>query len=698
VTRIIHGGRGRRRRPGRTGVLGAAALAVALGTIGGGPAAPSVAAATPSVTLVTSSTYDVLPAEHRVAVSVGITATSHLQDTVTRRYYVDRAYLVVLPGATNLHLTGPAGAPSVSVTARGAAGTTLLLRFGTQLGSGKTLALTLTFDLVDPGGPPDRALRISSSLVAFQAWAFGTDGVAGTTVRVRLPAGYEALVGRGPLGAPTTEEDGHVDLDSGPLTTPGTFVADIFADRPGDLVDSTQSTTVDGASVAILTRSWPDDPAWQKQVADLLVPGLPALASDIGVPWRLGPQLEVRETLVRPATTGTAGGGSPSAAFDPAATRLDVAYTADPTAILRGLAYAWFNGGLVADRWIAEGFAMVYAAHAGAALGVRVDPPSLTTANLAHAEPLNAWSPGGAADDYGYAASFAAASAIAAAAGPDAMRDVWAAAAAGIPAYQPGGWPPAVTSGDGGGATATGAAAAAAPETGADAPDWRSLLDLLEARTGQSFDTIWRTWIVRPADATLLDARAAARRLYDATVQQAGDWVLPRSIRDAMRAWRFDTATEELTAAASVLRQRADLEAAAAAAGLTLPPTLRAAFEGDGGIGAASAEAVTELAVSGVIARAEAAQPRDPDIITRLGLLGTTPDQDLASARSAFAAGDLDGAVRAADAATSIWTAALGVARGRIVGALLLGLAITLLARLVFGPRRPRRQHAHKVR
>ena len=48
---------------------------------------------------------------------------------------------------------------------------------GSQLGAGKSIALTLTFDIADPGGAPDRALRISPSLVLFSAWGIGATGV-----------------------------------------------------------------------------------------------------------------------------------------------------------------------------------------------------------------------------------------------------------------------------------------------------------------------------------------------------------------------------------------------------------------------------------------------------------------------------------------------------------------------------------------
>ena len=701
-------------------VVAAAAVTAALAITGPAAAVPATAA-TPSVTMVARTTYDVLPAENRVAATVAITATSHLQDTVTRHYYSTQAYLAVPPTASSFHLSAATGSPSVAVSSRSTAGIVLLLRFGSQLGSGKTLAMTLTFDIVDAGGIPERPLRISPSLVSFQAWALGSDAVAGSTVRVHLPAGYAAVVGRGPLTGPTSEADGSLDFDSSALPSPTSFVADVQADRPGDLVAATSPVEVGGSSVDLVVRSWPDDPAWRARINDLLVPGLPKLGAAIGRPWPLGSRLEVRETLAR-AASGSGDGGD-AATFDPALAQLDVSYLANETSILLGVAHAWFNGDLVADRWIADGFATLYAERTGLALGVNVASPTITQASLAYAGPLNAWVPGGPADQYAEPAALDAARQIVREAGDQALRQVWQDAANGVGAYQPetGAGPIAgsgITSGvpaASPGAASPGAASPGAsrsvvgsaatttsgvPEAATGPLDWRSLLDLLEAHATGDFETIWRTWIARPADQALLGARTAARSHYDDVVQAAGDWVLPRSIRNTMRAWQFQEANIELDAAADVLRQRTELEAAAVSDGLALPARLRIAFEGSEGMAAAAAEAVTEMAVITKYADAAALRPVDPDIPTRIGLLGTTPDVDLERARAAFASGDLDGTLTAAAAARAIWEAAPGVARGRIFGGLGLALAFALLVYLVRARWRRRGvlMHAHRHR
>ncbi|MEO8469297.1 MAG: hypothetical protein ABI573_06475 [Chloroflexota bacterium] len=659
----------------------AAILAIAAGGFG----AHDAEAATSPVSVVASTTYDVLPDEHRIAVTVKVTATSTLKDTVTRRFYVDRAYLAVPASASNLRISAATGKPLITVSSRAAGAAVLLLRFGSQLASGKSIVLTVTFDMVDSGGAPERALRISPSLVLFSAWGIGASGVPGSTVRVRFPAGYSASIGRGPLTGPVTETDGHLVYVSAPLSTPGTFVADLAADRPGLLVDGVQSVSVGGRTVELHIRAWPDDPDWRARVSETLTRGLPALRAVIGVDWLLGPTLEVRETIS--GKVGGDGTGSESAGgFDMAARRLDIPYIADPTVMLHGAAHAWFNVALVEDRWIAEGFAGLATAETGTALGIQIRSPAMTVQALGHAVPLNAWAVGGSADDFGYAAALQLARDIEARAGTTALHAAWRDAAAGTFAYQP---DPLVE-----GSTLP-------PERGAGPLDWRTLLDLIEEESGRSFDGLWRAWVVRPSDAALLDARADARALYAATVRAAAPWILPRSVRDAMRTWQFETATTELQDLMSVVDQRQNITRAAAAAGLRPPAALRSAFEGSSGVAAAAAEAVTEQAVIDVFSDVVAIEPIGPGPLTEIGLLGTDPNADIVAAREAFAAGDLDATVSHAQAARAVWASAEDVGGRRVIsGATLAFALVVLLWLLVHRRRAPKRRivrHAHRL-
>lgn len=628
-------------------------------------------AATPDLTFVTATTYEVLPDEGRVAVTVRISATNHLRDSVTRRFYFDEGYLSVLPGTSNFALTTASGTPRVTVASRTDEGVLLRLRFGSRLGSGETMKLSLTFDLPDPGGVPDRPLRISPSIVAFQAWAFATAGTPGSSVEVRVPGGYLVAVGRGPLGGPVMEAPGWQVFSSGPLEAPLAFVADVTADRPGELLGVPRSTSVGDDTVIVVLRAWPDDDAWRAAVADLLLAGLPAIGGEIGLPWPHDGRLTIEETLAR-------GSGGHAGAFDPVALRMEVGFAARPGVILHEAAHGWFNGQLVADRWIAEAFASHYAERAARALGVAIESPELAEAPASAALPLNAWQPADGAtsdtDAYGYAAALVFAREVGVLVGDEVLRAVWQAAAAGEPAYQP-----------------AGAAHGGAADAGAAPPDWRALLDLLEEAdpaSGPGLDRLWRRWVTRSADARQLDARASARDAYAATAAAAAPWRLPDSIRMAMRNWQFETAMQLLADAEAVLRQREVVAAAAGAAGLVPPDALREAFEGPAGLAEAAAEAATELAVIGRLRQAAAAEIVEPDFVEWVGLIGADPIADLDTARAAFAAGDLDGALSLAARAEDAWAVATELARQRIISGTL--LAFAMLLAVVLGVQRLR--------
>lgn len=657
----------------------AANLAVSLaiaGAIGLVPAlAPApVAAATPKLTIVGAATYDALPEEGRIAVTVHLTAKNHLKNTATRRFFFRTGFITVLPGTSGFKISGGSGKPKVSVSSSTDAYTNLKINLGANLAAGKTTKLDLTYEIRDPGGAPDRPVRISSSLIAFAAWAVATPKTPGATVDVRLPTGYGVTVQRGPMTGPTPIDAAHELWSSGPLEDPLAFVADIAADRPTEYEESRREVPLSAGPVTVLIRSWPDDPAWRDRVGSLVQRALPILEREIGVPWPIDGELAVHEALVR--TTGGYAG-----LFDPAQRSIEIAYAAPDGVVLHELAHAWFNGRLVADRWEAEAFASYYAALVAAELGIDPSAPGLPEEPSDAAIPLNAWRPSGtepaASEAWAYAASLELARAIAARAGPEHLRAVWSKAALGIGAYQP---DPAGT------------------EPAAGPPDWRGLLDLLEDETGTQFADLWRTWVARPDDLDPLAARVGARDAYRRSVATAGEWRLPPAIRQAMRAWRFDIAGELLLAADAVLDQRTRLTASAAAAGVTLPDRLRAAFEGEGGVAAAAAEATAEQATVDAIADAYAARPTEPGLgeqmIIGIGLFPGDPAARLDLAEAALTKGDLQLAYGAARDAESAWSTAAGAGRSRIVSTALLLVALALFVGLVRERRRRTRQPA----
>jgi hypothetical protein len=665
------------------------ALVFAIGLVASPPVASDVRAATPDLTIVTDATYNVRPDDRVVRVTVDMRLRNNLRDTATRRYYFDTAFLAVLPGTSRFRVSGP-GSPSVRATRENDDYTLLRINLGRRLFSKKSANYRLTFDLKDQGGSSTRDVRVGDSLASFPVWAYASDDTPGSRVSVVFPKGYTIDVEVGDLPAPTTDEEGRSVYKTGKLDKPLDFFAYFVADRPGAYDENEISTTVANAPVGVTVRSWAEDDAWGKRIGGLFEEGLPQLSERIGLPWPREEGLVVQESVSR-STGGYAG------LFDPTRGHVEVAYYADDFVVLHEAAHTWFNGNLLADRWALEAFASYYALEAASDLKVKAKGDELTDELREAKIPLNAWGPIGREDtdteDYAYAATLEVARQIAERAGEEGLQEVWQAAADNAGAYQPTDDAAATGGGTSGGG---GTPAAAEPERVLGPPDWRGLLDLLEDHTDANYEDIWREWIVRPDDVAQLDARATAREQYDSVVEEAAAWTLPRPIRDAMRAWQFDTATGLLGEAAVVLEQRDAIDLAAADAGLTPPDSLRAAFEGDDGFDDARAEIEDQLEVIDRYADAVATKPSNPDVFAQLGLWQETPEKELTTAATAYAAGDLDKSAAAADDARLTWIGAAGVGRTRalmILGAvigvvLLIALAILTLIRVRRG-RRP---------
>jgi hypothetical protein len=658
-----------------------------LALIPGVVAPDTVVAAEPGLTVVTDATYTVRPEEGDVQVAVAMTARNRTSETRTRRFFFDHTFLAVQPGATNLRISGPKGA-RVRAVRRTEDSTLLRVDFGSRLYSGKSATLELSFDLPGKGSDASPQVRVGSGLVTLPVWAFASTGTRGSSVTVRFPPGWDVAVESGELPRRGTGSDGGTVLEAGPLAAPLDFFAFVSAQRPAVYVDRALTVPVDGGDVELLLQGWEDDPAWTSRTGSLLTKGLPALRRDIGLPWPKAEPLVIHETSAREA-------GAAAGLYDPTRNRMDVAYWADPGVVIHQAAHGWFNGDLLADRWANEGFATFYALRAADELGVSADSPTMTDEAKAAAFPLNAWAASDgkattAADAYGYAASLALARALAERVGPDVLTAVWSDAAAGTGAYQP---PPLDTDT---GAVVTpgtdGAGAGTTPEGVEGAPDWRALLDLLEARSGQDLVPLWREWVVRPEESALLDARASARASYGRTLALADGWQLPRAIRDALRSWRFGTAEKLMADARAVLAQRKAVAEMAERDGVALTTTMQSLFEG-GAMAEASALAAAQRAAMQAIEDAEASRSVDDDILSQIGMLGEHPEQSLRQAELLLAQDDFEGSAEASDRALRAWTIAWEEGRRRTLMALAGIATLVVLAAAIIGAIR-RSRHA----
>ncbi len=648
-----------------TGRLLAVAAAVLLGGLVLLPP-PAARAADSGLQVVTSTRYTALPDEKRIAVTIDAVATNTTPDPPNGRYYYTTARFAVQPGIRNLSASSD-GQPIVSrIVDSSAEFTTIEVAFGRAVFHNQSATFRVSFDITDPGGRPNRDVRVAGTLVAFPIWAFGSENTPGSTVSVVIPAGYSVTVEAGDLVS-AAGPNGTTVLTAPTIPDPYSYFAYVTAERPGAFKETTATVVFPDGSVPVLIRAWDDDPDWGTRLSELMTRGLPVLRNLIGLDYLVHGELKVEEAA-------TSRLGDYAGVYNDVTETIDVRYDADGYTALHEAAHTWFNGNLFPDRWIGEAWAEYYGVAAGQAIGADGDVFTLTPALQAAKIPLNSWGTIGSepvnTEDYGYAASYRLAQLIAERATTAGLQRVWQAAHAAQAAYQP-----------------VHARPGAAPEKGvsANVAGWQQLLDLLEERTGANYDDLWRTWVVTSAQASLMDARVTARATYQDTVTLAGDWELPSSVRYDMGAWDFRAADDLMTDARAVLVDRATIDSRAATLSLSVPTTLRAAFEAGPTFDAAKRDAADELAALAAIGSATTTLASDPSPVEWVGLLFADPRAELSAARGAFENGQASDATAQADAARAEREGAADVGRLRVAvtgGSLLVidGLAMGALA------------------
>lgn len=621
-----------------------AVLALALGgVLLVAPAGVAPARAGDGLVSVMDATYRVLPEEQRVHVTVDAVSTSHEADTPEGRVYYAGISMTIPPGATNVAATSNGTPQSVTVS-DGLDAVRVDIGFSQQIFFNESFSYQITFDLVDQGGAANRDFRIGHSVVAFPVWAFGSASVDGNSVAVDLPPTFTASVYGGPLEqAILADGTVHLTADN---TDAASWVAYITAERPGIFTVTPFSLNVGDANASVIIRAWDDDPQWSARTMVLLTEGLPALQQLIGLAWPVFGDLKVEESANRL--------GDYAGIYNPLTEKINVRYDADATVALHEAAHVWFNDHLFRDRWIGEAWAEFYAVQSAETIGVPSETFSLDDSLLAFKIPLNDWGVIGAetqdVEAYAYAASSNLANLIFARTDLAELRSVWQAADAGEMAYQP------LHDTDN-------------PRTGVAVgeEDWQRLLDLLEERTGATYDDLWVDWVVNAGQQAELTERSIARERYHEITTEAGPWELPESIRYEMSSWQFEDALGELAVAEDVLGVADRVAALAVELDLTPPRTLEYAFEGTNGLGAALDEARNEQAAAEVIATATREIDQEPGFTAWVGLLFTDPAGDIGAARSAWEKGDSDAASAAASSAVATLETAEDQGRQRLL-------------------------------
>jgi hypothetical protein len=636
--------------------------------------APAVALAADNIDVTTATRYTVRPASGRVHVVVDVTAVNRKPNIVSggnaTRYFYDGLNLGLQSAARSIRATQDGAAITVHQSRRtGYRLVTILFRH--NLYFGQTARVRLTFDL--PGGAPRARsdVRVGPAFATFTAWAFGDSG----TVRIEVPSEFAVDI----AGETMKAEPGGNGLQSWTASTskPLSWYALVTATDESAL---TKDRVELPGGEDIIVRAWPQDLVWRTRVRDLLRDGVPELVSKIGLPWPVDGALTVSEVYT-PLLEGYAG------FYDVDKDRITISEDLDLLTIVHEASHAWFNGKLFTERWITEGLADEYASRVLKDLDHDAPVPPAVKRGASAAFALEDWPPPAPIsttasrdrEQYGYNASWTVIRSIVKVAGEDAMRKIFADAAAGTTAYR----------------------GAGTPEHSRLPNDWRRFLDLADVYAPKAeVAALLVKWALDDKAAASLGPRTAARRAYAELVRADGSWSAPVVVRMALDAWDFPGATGTIDRATKIIATRDQIGALAEPQGLPIPASLETAYErasssGELSVVADQATASLDTMVAVSDAARVVAAPRD--WVTDLGLDGADPAAGVAAARTAWTTGDLEAA--RSDAAGAVAALAAAPERGRTKAlALGVGLAVGILLLLFLVAVLVRRRRAHRLR
>ena len=635
----------------RTGAVGLAVfLAVAAGA-GGEPSAAKAAAGAVETAL---TTYELVPGEGVLRVTIDLSVTDFgVGGSTTSYVWLEKA-------ARNLRMTADRG--GVSRTAEKRVEGFVAYRISFQLVEpAETRTIRVTYDL--PGGSPRSAspTRVGRAYAAFCVFANGLDG---GSVRVVVPDSFGMEVWPGQM---TVVPSGDRTIyASGTVADTSTF----YRCLEGTNEDGFRRSTVTSPSGRrVVIEGWPEDGAWQAAVGAEVGSAVDSLEELVGRGLPGTRSIKVRE--VSNSELGYYAG-----IYDPdtGIARISETYT-EPGVVAHELSHAWLNLNELATRWMSEGLAQWaerVSATAGPACAEPAATPALRSVNLAEWTWLGPRSTAAERDvvAYQYDASCWIVTALGARMGAERMSDVVKALLDRGAAY---GDEPSDRRPDSGPA------------------DWRTFLDLVDevglvpagvADLELAQDLLLQYGV---ADQDSLAGRAEARAAYHALAADLGPWAMPEAIRWPLERWDFVEARSRIAIAAEVLGQAR--EADVALDGIdALDGPVKAAFEKANDaqqlarardLAGAQTAAATEVAATLAMLN----EPRDT--LEEIGLMGVELAPVGEAALAAARAADADAAGAAAGRIRDLLTRAGDVGLQRV--ALAAGGALLVLLLVIVG-------------
>lgn len=581
---------------------------------------PAVARASEGLHIDAVSTYEVVPDDAMVFVTIEVEATNAAPSTtkgnLRTRYFYEGFYLPLPLEAENVvALDEGRDAQITFEDSEDGSYQIALVQFRSKLFYNRSRSVTVTYEI--PGGEPrsEDVTRINPAFVALSLYAYGDPENA--EVRLLGLEDFEVTLDGSHLRLETDDEGREVRVDRNIVNPPDWFVWVTAVNDEG--LSVTDHTF---ANQAVRIRAWPGDDEWFNSVSDTLDLGLPALMDVIGLGWPVEETLVVTQS-VAPNLFGFGGW------YFVDEDEIEIGESVDRAVVLHEASHAWFNDSLFTERWIGEGLAEEVASIVLREVFDERQFPEVISRLDSSAVKLNAWELpsfrtelSDAREAYGYNASWSVIYDVAGEIGQDALADVLEYADSDRIAY--------VGRSD--------------AESWTDPDDWRRLLDLFEEVGGSESATgIFVEFVVRTDQIDEMESRTEARRKYEA-FQEATGRQAPYLIRRSMSDWNFEDAIARMDDGLAVYESELALIARAADVGLTTLDVFSLDFEMSRGSFSAVSSAINqyESALDALI-ESEAVVAADRGRLTEIGLWRAgDPREHLDAARAAYERGDVD--------------------------------------------------------
>jgi hypothetical protein len=631
-------------------------------------AAPGTALAANGMTETGNTTYEVLPAQAVIKVTVSISIANHKPNDALYYYYWNKTQITVEKEASAVSATSNAGKVRQKALKSDDYYRYIELDYPDVL-YGQTRVVTATYTIPAapkaPGGY--RALSAYASLCALG------NGEDTGSLSVVLPAGFDLTVDSGSDLSPTTDKSGRQVYSTGTQAAPYKLWSCVDAENESKLTE----TTVLSGTQSFTLQSWPEDKAWSDEIRTDVVSDVPALEELTGLTMPGG--------MVKIVEAGQSQLGDASGVYSADRKMSYISETVEKATVAHELSHIWFNKDLFSAKWMSEGLAGYSEQASGAGNFTPCKEPGTYpgtgSPNIANWVDLTAQPTKQDLDvlDYEYAASCYVFTSLSDSMGADNFRNVLQAATDDVMAYQ-------------GSLQDEQLDGAALPLTSRQMLDLIDEIGMVPGGVGdldQAGDLLVKYGVF---DAGSLDARSAARTRYHGLVTAAKTWKMPLAVREPMATWSFVDATDEMSTVQQILDLRSKIESTVK--GLTLDGTqIQKDFESaktPADLEAVLALARSEADAAGVVAKAIGVHDGDRSFLQSVGLMGVDVETKFQAARADLAAVKPDAAT--AEAQSVIDTidqsndqgfvrAAAATVTGLVVALLLLLFLVVLIRR-----------------